>query len=360
MRRYNILHTICITHRIFSIKQYNELYEILNNNSKNKNYKLYPDGTGVYKTHYLQDIGFNQIVLRKIYTKPKYKRPYIQIEILFNPKKLISNNNIKITKDKDIVTIANKFNEIIKTLDTDLPDFYYWILKRIDYATYIKTQYVKEYIMLFQKADKPSKYFKELYDIKSKRRKQKKGSFYLNSKSVGINFYDKEKERKNNKEKYNVSDQDIFNSKNILRIKVQLNKSKTDYLKYKYKFETKELHNYLTLEESREQILYYYKKCIKQGDYYNLDKAKQLVDSNADLTTRTKNNLKSILDLINKCRSIYKAREKFIGTKETFNNHLKQLDKLGINPVTIPARWDIKKLDNPINEIKLKMTNKND
>lgn len=338
-----------------NIKQYNKLYEILNNNSKNENYKLYPDGTGVYKTHYLQDIGFNEIVLRKIYTKPKYKRPYMQIEILFNPKKLISNNNIKITKNKDIVTIANKFNEIIKRLDTDLPDFYYWTLKRIDYATYINTQYVKEYIELFQRGDKPSNYFKEQYDVNSKRRKQKKGSFYLNSKSVGINFYDKEKERKDNKEKYNVSDQDIFNSKNILRIEVQLNKSKTDYLKYKYKFETKELHNYLTLEESRKQIIYYYEKCIKQGDYYRLDKAKKLVDNHKELTTRTKNNLKNILDLINKCRSIYKAKKEFIGTKETFNNYLKQLDKLCINPVTIPERWGIPKLDNPINEIKLKM-----
>lgn len=285
----------------------------------------------------------------------------MQIEILLNPKKLISDNHIKITKDKDIIPIANKFDEIIKEIDVELPNFYYWTLKRIDYATYIKTQYVKEYIQLFQRGDKPSKYFNELYDKEQKRRMQKKGSFYLYSKSVGINFYNKEQERKDNKKIYNISDNEIQNAKNTLRFEIQCNKSKTDYMKYKYKFQLKYLFYYFDLDISKNTILYYYKKCIKQGDYYTLDKAKKLIDTNGDLTIRAKNTLKDTLDLINKCRSISEARGEFKGTKETFNNHLKELDILGINPVTIPERWNIKnnKLDNLILEIELNMKNEN-
>lgn len=133
-------------------------------------------------------------------------------------------------------------------------------------------------------------------------------------------------------------------------------------MNYKYEFEIKELFHYLDLDLSRDIILHYYKKCIRTGTYYKLDKAKELIDSNIKLTTRAKNTLKDTLDLINKCRSIYKARKQFTGSIETFNKHLKELDKLGINPVTIPERWNIpgEKLDNPIHEIELNMTNNNE
>lgn len=367
MRYREMLHTIYITHRITSYKQYNKLYEILNNNSLKEGYKFYPDkdnyvdkeNNKVYEVHitqYLKEIGFNVIVLRKLTTKDKYNRPYMQIEILLNPKKLIDINKTKITKDKDIVPIANRFNEVIKGLDEALPEFYYWTLKRIDYATYIKTPYVKEYIELFQHGDTPSKYFKELYNKKQKRRGQREGSFYLYSNSVGINFYDKEQERRDNKEKYNISEEDIENAGNILRIEVQLNKTKTDYLKRSREFKTKELYNFLELDTSRNEILKYYKKCIRVGDYYTLKKAKKLIDS-SDLTTKAKTSLKDTLDLINKCRSIRKARQEFNGVKDTFNKHLMKLDKLGINPVTVPERWDVKELINPIKEIELNMQN---
>lgn len=296
--------------------------------------------------------------MRKTYNKPKYKRPHMQIEILLNPKKLISDKHIKITKDKDIIPISNKFNELIKKIDNNLPDFFYWTLKRIDYATYIITPYVKEYIELFQRGDKPSsRYYIEQYDNKNNRRGQKEGSFYLYSKGTTINFYDKEKERRDNKEKYNISDAEILAAENTLRFEIQCDKSKTDYMKYYYKFETKSIFYYLTLKESRKQILKYTKKVIRDGTYYKLNDAKKIIDNDKDLSTRSKNTLKGVLDLVNKCRSITKAREEFTGAKTTFNNHLKNLDKLGINPVTIPERWNVKFLNNPIEEIKRNMVN---
>lgn len=357
-----MLHTIYITHRITSYKQYNKLYEILNNNSNNAGYKFYPSKDNnakntIYTTNYLKDIGFNAIVLRKKINKEKYRnRPWMQVEILLNPKKLIDTNKTKITKDKDIVPISNRFNEVIKGLDDSLKDFYYWTLKRIDYATYIKTPYVKEYIELFQHGDVPSKHFEELYKDGGHRKGQRKGSFYLYSNSVAINFYDKEQERRDNKEKYNIPEEDIIKAKDILRIEVQLNKTKTDYIKRSYKFETKELHNFLDLDTSRQEILKYYKKCIRVGDYYTLKKARKLID-NSDLSPKAKTPLKDTVKLINKCRSIAEARKEFNGVKDTFNAHLRELDKLGINPVTIPERCNVKELINPIKEIEINMQN---
>lgn len=338
------------------------MFKVLTNKSNASGYNLYPSKENfvdiernkiyqIYTTNYLQELGFNEIVLRKQTTREKYKSPYMQIEILLNPKKIISDNSIEITEDKDIIPITNKFNEIVHDLDAELPNFFNWTLKRIDYAINIKTPYVKEYVKLFQRGDKPSKYYKEAYDKRLKRRTQREGSFYLYCKGTAINFYDKQKERIDNKDKYRISNEDIIKSKNILRIEVQCNKDKTDYLKYQRKFKTKNVSYYLTLEESNKEILGKYEKCIKCGDYYTLKGAKAKIDDNKELSTRVKNTLKDTLDLINRCRSIADARKNFKDEKQTFNKHLRTLNELDINPVTIPERWGISFLDNPIKEI---------
>lgn len=334
------------------------MFKALEVESNNKGYNLYPDEeSGTYITNYLQDLGIHKVVLRKQIVKEKYIRPYLAIEMQLNPKRLIEHsNNIKITKDKDIVKISNEFNKIVKSIDECLPEFYYWTLKRIDYATYVITDYVKEYIQLFQRADRPSNHFKELYDIKSKRRKQLEGSFYLYSRGTAINFYDKEFERRENQKKYNLPNDDIKNAKNILRIEIQCNKSKTDYMKSKLEFETKNLFYFLNLDISRDTILYYYKKTIGEGDYYTLNKAREIIN-NSKYSLRKKHILIQVLELINTKRSIWKARNEFIKSNATFNSYLKDIRGLGINPVTIPRNKDIEFLENVISKIEKQMIN---
>lgn len=270
--------------------------------------------------------------------------------MFINPKRLITKNiddRIKITKPADIVPIANRFDELIKAIEPNLPSFYYWTLKRIDYAINYKTKNVKDYIKLFQRADKPSEYFKEPYDKTQKRRTQRAGSFYLFSKSVAINFYDKQAERI-----YNMKRQeDINNSKNILRFEIQCNKGKTDYINYTHEFKGKELYNYTEPSLSKEMIINYYLKTIGKGDFYKLDAAIKKVNSCEKYSARCKNNLIDILKLINKCRSVWKARQQYSKTKETFNKGIKLIRKLGINPITIPERWSIDYLVNPYEDI---------
>jgi hypothetical protein len=43
-----------------------------------------------------------------------------------------------------------------------------------------------------------------------------------------------------------------------------------------------------------------------------------LIESDITISLRQKNILKDTLELVNKCRNIYRAREEFTGTKATF------------------------------------------
>lgn len=357
-RCINILHTITITQQIFNKDLYEKLYETLKKNSTNNNYKFYPTNSNKteYTTCYLKNIGFHKITLKKFNIKKQYKEPFRSISIQLNPIRLIEkHDNTRLTTENDIEEISIKFNEIIKGINPLLNDFYKWNTERIDYTVDLKVDNVSTYIKLFQRADKPYN-FKEHYVEGANERKQQEGSFYLESKSLNVNFYDKEYQQR--KEGY--SDADIINAKDKLRFEVQVKKAKVYNLKYSNEFKTRELYNYLKVDIARDLILDYYYKTIGHGNYYKLDKAIKIID-NSDYTVRCKNKLKDILRLINKCRSVWKARQEFIkgaklknnnkmlkGSKQTFNRQLKLLRELepSVNPVTIPEKWTSNDLDN--------------
>ena len=227
------------------------------------------------------------------------------------------------------------YSEIIK-IHHSLPRLENWIVNRIDYAVNINTPYVEEYIKLFQRADKP-RGFKELYCKKSKTRKQRDGSFYLFNDSVSINFYNKEHERLS--QNFNKD-----GAKDLLRLEVQCKKPKTNTIKCKNGFESRHLEHYLSNEISNQQLEYYYNKTIGTGDYYKLSEAIRIVQE-SNFTIKTKDKLINVLRLISTHRSIWRAREESQYNSSCFNRYLKQIRELGVNPVTIPTRWGINKLD---------------
>lgn len=225
----------------------------------------------------------------------------------------------------------------MQKIHASLPRLEHWILNRIDYAVNINTPYVEEYIKLFQRADKP-RLFKELYCSKSKTRKQLDGSFYLFNDSVAINFYNKENERLS--QNFNKD-----GAKDLLRLEIQCKKPKTNTIKAKNKFDSRHLEHYLSEQISHQQLEYYYNKTIGTGDYYKLSEAIRIVqDSNS--TIKTKEKLINVLRLINKHRSIWRAREESQYNSSCFNRYLKKIRVLGVNPVTIPSRWGVNILKN--------------
>lgn len=336
-----MIHTLMISHRLISIKEYNYIFRALTLISNRQNTVFYKGKFG-YETSALRDYGFNQVILKKIKVDKRYKHDYLNITIILNPIRLINKNKLEVIKEDDLEQIYKRFKEVKNKIFSGLPSLEHWNINRVDYAINIHTEHVKEYIKLFQRADKPSN-FKELYCTKAHRRKQLEGSFYLYNKSIAINFYDKEDELI--KKNFNID-----GAKNLLRLEVQCNKSKINNIKYKKGFDINHVKNYLKMDLSEEYIKHYYNKTIGSGDYYKLSRAIEMIN-NSNYTEMIKKRLIEGLQGVNLHRSIWKAREKSVYSKISFNKHLKMIRALNINPVTIPNSWEMDYLENPKNII---------
>ena len=329
-----MIHTLTITHQIISPKIFDEIYKRLEIITGEKPRKV---KEGCYISEGLKEEGFTHIQLTSKKVDIRYRYKFMQITIILNPVKLIAKNKLEVIKQEHIEEVKKIFAEEVQRIHTSLPRLEYWTIKRIDYAININTQYVEEYIKLFQRGDKPRN-FKELYCSKSKVRKQRDGSFYLISQSVNINFYNKEHERLS--QNFNKDE-----AKDLLRLEVQCKKPKTNTLKAKYEFDSRHLEYYLNQEISYQQLKYYYTKTIGVGDYYKLSEAIERVqDSN--YTSKTKEKLINVLKAINRYKSVWKAREKSQYNSSCFNRYLNKIRVLGVNPVTIPSRWGVNMLKN--------------
>lgn len=335
-----MIHTLTITHQIISPKTFDEIYKRLEIITGEKPRKV---KEGYYISEGLKEKGFTYIQLTSKKVNMKYKYNSMQITITINPLKLICINKLEVLKQEHIEEFKERFAEEVKKIHSDLPRLENWTINRIDYAVNIHTPYVEEYIKLFQRGDKP-RGFKELYCNKSKTRKQLDGSFYLFNDSVVINFYNKQLERL-------YQNLNTDGAKDLLRIEVQCKKPKTNTLKTKYDFDSRHLAHYLSQEISYQQLEYYYNKTIGKGDYYKLSEAIKIVQE-SNYTSKTKEKLIKVLREVNQSRSIWKAREKSLYNSSCFNRYLKQIIALGINPVTIPTKWNINKLKNINSSIK--------
>lgn len=329
-----MLHTLTIKHKIISPKDFNAIYKSLEKITGEKPRKV---NEGNYITGALKSIGFTNIQLTSKKINSKYKYNFMQIKIILNPVKLLKINKLKVLEEDHVEEVKKIFAEEIKKIHNSLPKLDYWTVDRIDYAVNINTPYVKEYIKLFQRADKP-KGFEELYCNKSKVRKQMEGSFYLFSDSVAINFYNKEDERLK-------QDLNADGAKNLLRLEIQCKSLKINTLKVKNRFDSKCLKNYISKDISLQQLEYYYNNTIGGGDYYKLTEAILKVQE-SNYTCGTKKKLTETLKAINKHRSIWKARKNSKYSVSSFNRQLEKLRDLNINPVTIPCRWKVDQLVN--------------
>lgn len=300
-------------------------------------------------TSYLER-GFEEISLITSRT-PTFN--YLGLQLRINPAIILRGAiTARLTSESQIGMIAFIFNnlkrQIFKT--EHLPDFYDWTCKRIDYAFDIATENVREYILLFKKADCPAWFDED--------RSEWQGSLYMKSKSVTINFYDKEDQLS---KKGDFTDEELAYAINTLRLEVQCKSDKVQDIKETHGLLDKRVTGYLTNDLSREVILDYYDRCIGPGDYYKLSEAIKIIKASS-YKKGAKYNMISILRLIAQARSIYRARYQFTagvaiknthprlvlrGAKSTFNTNLNRLRELNINPVVIPREWEIDFLPNP-------------
>lgn len=261
-----------------------------------------------------------------------------------NFKRLIEQQDrIAIYSDADFDKMVNKFNTIMGYLG-GLPSFGNWNTNRIDYCINIKTPYVKEYIALMQKGDVPHSQ-RLSYNPSNRNYAHQEGSIYLVSKardkrksktgSVTINFYDKENQIRKEQADNGVIEQ----AKNILRLEVQCNRPKLDYLKRKYNLDDKKITSLLSEQISFDILESAVLSICKVGDYYRRTQALKKIDE-LKCHQKTKDNMKLIIDTVSKqYNSIDKARKQLVKsnqlTKEQFNGYIQKLNNIGINPVTI-------------------------
>ena len=238
---------------------------------------------------------------------------------------LIRTNTHVILKKKDITLsdytkYINKVNDILN----DLFDIekYNIRLSRLDYCVDLNLgeEKIREYLSVLKRSRKTYKYMK----MKSKY----KSSIYLKTKQGkrNINMYDRGEKTKNNKDK------------GVFRIELQ---QKEAFIK-KYGISLKQLWSSSSMNNYFFDFLRDY---FFEGDYYKISKATEIIDT-SDLRPCKKKDLKTFLVAIMKSESISKVR-KF--SKYQIKNRIVYLNKLKINPLSIPENSKYSELDNLLN-----------
>ena len=116
----------------------------------------------------------------------------------------------------------------------------------------------------------------------------------------------------------------------------------------KKKFESFEqmFYEMLSNEQAQYIIERYYKKTIMLGDYYTLKEAKKKIELSC-YSDEKKKYLIDVLIMIAKSRGITRAKGKLSKEEKIkFEKALKELQKIGINPVTLPKRSKINCVSN--------------
>lgn len=282
------------------------------------------------------------------------------IETKINPKILVGiTDYITASNETHIVDAANNYNSLIKEISENIPTFFQYILSRVDYCINFDLRElgydcdVEQIMKLIERGDIPHHYKKfQQYCPVSHRMKNPDGSVYLKSGSVTINCYEKHHQL----QQCAPDNLCMDNSKYVIRFEIQcklpkirgLRKLIDTNMSYAEQNEQPELYNsrmtcgLLSDKICKYVVLNYFLKVIKNGDYYTLQKAIDIIERQ-DYCTSKQERLITTLKLVNECRGIYKAKQRLNGRQlYEFDRSLRELALIDINPVTIPREWGIK------------------
>lgn len=290
------------------------------------------------------------------------------LEAIINPK-ILSGISDYITAANlcDLNVAITNFDSEARKISPLLRCFNLYNLTRIDYCINLDISELApgctpEQIMnLIRRADIPT-YYREWieYDKIAHRKKSKPSSFYLISRSLNINCYSKymqlqEKTLENISKGFPPVPENILNSaKSIIRFEIQckyhrmytLKKTICDNNFHPYQI----IESLLNPEICKQLIQTYYYKIIGEGNWYSLQSAIEKIE-NKHFNKQKEIRLISVLKRINHYRSIAKAKEVLTDNNLlVFKHTLKDLNSLGINPITIPKEWGIKEIPNLLNE----------
>lgn len=285
------------------------------------------------------------------------------IEVTINPKILGGiHDYITAATYDDMEAAITNFNLESERISPLLKSFGCYTLKRVDYCINFDVNELvagcsPDLVMeLIRKGDIPPQYEERTrYDDTAHRKKSEPGSFYLINGSATINCYSKLvslQNRSQNRESRGLSpipQTTLDSAHGIIRFEVQCKYNKTYMLSRKAEasgnHHCNKYESLLTYVECVDRISYYFKKVIGKGDWYTLQNAIRIIESQHYNKQREKR-LIDALQFVNQCRSLAKAKATYPGDLEVFKRTLKELSSLNINPVTIPKEWGVKHIPN--------------
>lgn len=308
----------------------------------------------------------------------KSKNNYVTRGVLavINPEVLIANNYIRAAKEDDLKEVEEIYNRETEKISKGFLKFGSCSLNRVDPCLNIDLKELgipctpEQMMKLIKRGNVPRHYEerKECYDNKQRRMVSDKNSFYLESKSSVINFY--WKYAKQGKKHPNYPKRE--SSRNVIRLEVECKYLKLYAL---VKNRNRESKYYESAEELSQDEMYMrmymgicnpvipidvvlsantyepiirksIHKILRKGDYFTLDIARDIVKSHQFRESK-EDRMIEVLESVNKYNGIAKAKSKLQEDElPRFNKALRELDKILVNPVTIPRRWDIRHIPN--------------
>lgn len=315
----------------------------------------------IAKTESYDNFYFLNIKSVKFFYFPLTFRFVIQGKIINLNNEISINNFDDIYGINDFTSFFTETNIVINNLfKTELNlDIRTFKVTKIDYCFNINTKYTSQYIKLFNNIFSWNNYnHHENYVLSWQEKFEMQGSFYIKTKSdykrniksnYAINFYNKHhqlkfrlKESIENGKKSNITQADITQAKDILRLEVQCSYRYLQSIcdKFKIDKETKSLVELLNIDIAKYVISHKYLQFFKykDADFYNYKVVKALVVDDFKL--------KKFVLKISQGQNVTTNERKTQGAK---------LIKLNINPLGFTKDIDEGFLINPLKLLEQKL-----
>ena len=299
------------------------------------------------------------------------------VAVIINPKALIEGDYISAAQEDDLAMVERTFNDEAERISPILLKFGLCSLNRADFCLNIDLKELgipcspEQMITLIRQGNIP-KCYKERsrYDKKLHRQVSDKNSFYLEGKSMNINYYWKYPQQEDEAHP-NFLFREL--SHDVIRLEVQYKYPKLYPLAKEVRKNSK---FHVSLDDISIEALYqafaydevhspsipidvtlsgkvsdsvnrkHFAQIIGRGDYFTLNNARNIVKSYGYRRDK-EDRLIFTLSQINDCHGVAKAKAKLHGPDVSdFNRSLKDLDSILVNPVTIPRRWNIRHIPN--------------
>ena len=292
---------------------------------------------------------------------------------VINPKALLESNYITAAQESDLNRVEEIYNCEAQKISKILNNFGESSVNRADYCINIDLKELglpctpEQMMYLICQGNIPKNFQERLvYNKEQHRFTSEPNCLYLTNKQVHVNYYWKYAQ-------IHDADHPTFSSReeyrNVIRFEIQYKHNKLYHMlknkKQDSKFYFPEDHEdyftmwycgfrnpsipvdiALTSNISATVNKKYFYKIVGSGDYFTMKLAKQIVEAH-QFRAEKEERLLFTLEMVKKYRGIAKAKAELIGPDlDDFKQSIKDLNSIGVNPVTIPKRWNIDHIPN--------------